>query len=90
MTMEDDAFDARAPLLKPSTSSSPMQATWDSAEEEQDAEFGGCAARQELEKKLLWKVDKRMSILILIYILNYVRCSLSFASVCADSYADRP
>ena len=41
MTMEDDAFDARAPLLKPSTSSSPMQATWDSAEEEQDAEGPG-------------------------------------------------
>lgn len=37
-----------------------------------DAEFGGHAARVALEKKLLWKIDLRMSILIVIYILNYV------------------
>jgi hypothetical protein len=37
-----------------------------------DAEFGGLAARKELERKLLWKLDLRMSILVLIYILNYV------------------
>ncbi|KDQ29602.1 hypothetical protein PLEOSDRAFT_1025469, partial [Pleurotus ostreatus PC15] len=37
-----------------------------------DAEFGGHAARVALEKKLLWKIDLRMSILIVIYILNYI------------------
>ncbi|KAJ8474746.1 hypothetical protein ONZ45_g15847 [Pleurotus djamor] len=37
-----------------------------------DAEFGGREARLVLEKKLLWKIDLRMSILIVIYILNYI------------------
>ena len=38
-----------------------------------DEEFGGHEARKKLEKKLLRKLDARMSILIVIYILNYVR-----------------
>lgn len=38
-----------------------------------DAEFGGREARLILERKLLRKLDVRMSILVLIYILNYVR-----------------
>ncbi|ETW84071.1 major facilitator superfamily [Heterobasidion irregulare TC 32-1] len=37
-----------------------------------DAEFGGTEARKKLEKKLLRKLDLRMSILIVIYILNYI------------------
>ncbi|KAI9447954.1 MFS general substrate transporter [Lactarius indigo] len=37
-----------------------------------DAEFGGKEARLKLERKLLRKLDTRMSILILIYILNYI------------------
>ena len=37
-----------------------------------DAKFGGHEARKKLEKKLLLKLDLRMSILIFIYILNYV------------------
>ena len=37
-----------------------------------DAEFGGPEGRQRLEKKLLLKLDLRMSILVVIYILNYV------------------
>ncbi|OJT09055.1 hypothetical protein TRAPUB_80 [Trametes pubescens] len=37
-----------------------------------DEEFGGHEARQKLEKKLLRKLDARMSILIVIYILNYI------------------
>lgn len=45
--------------------------SWDE-EEDYDTEFGGTVARRELEKKLLWKIDKRMSILLLIYILNIV------------------
>ncbi|KAF8515444.1 MFS general substrate transporter [Gautieria morchelliformis] len=35
-------------------------------------EFGGIEARRILEKKLLWKIDLRMGILVVIYILNYV------------------
>ena len=57
---------------------------------DEDEEFVGHDARRHLERNLVRKLDFRMSILIVIYILNYVRCSLSFASVCADSYADRP
>ena len=67
-TMDSEIVDAQTPLLKTSQS----QASLETHNDERDAEFGGTAARQELEKKLLWKVDKRMSILILIYILNYV------------------
>ncbi|KAF8838315.1 MFS general substrate transporter [Paxillus ammoniavirescens] len=37
-----------------------------------DAEFGGPEARKILERKLLAKLDLRMSILIVIYILNYI------------------
>jgi len=37
-----------------------------------DAEFGGTEARRALEKKLLWKIDLKMSILIVLYILNYI------------------
>ena len=37
-----------------------------------DAEFGGRDAREKLERKLLRKLDLRMSILVVIYILNYV------------------
>ncbi|KAL5637257.1 hypothetical protein ACGC1H_001037 [Rhizoctonia solani] len=37
-----------------------------------DAEFGGAEARRVLEKRLLRKLDLRMSILIFIYILNYI------------------
>ena len=37
-----------------------------------DAEFGGTEARKKLEKRLLLKLDARMFILIVIYILNYV------------------
>jgi len=41
-------------------------------DEDRDAQFGGTEARKALEKKLLLKVDLRMCILIVIYILNYV------------------
>ena len=37
-----------------------------------DAEFGGTEERKRLERKLVIKLDLRMSILIIIYILNYV------------------
>ncbi|KAH9977701.1 MFS general substrate transporter [Lactifluus volemus] len=37
-----------------------------------EAEFGGREARLKLEQKLLRKLDMRMSILVLIYVLNYI------------------
>ncbi|KAG1819751.1 major facilitator superfamily domain-containing protein [Suillus subaureus] len=41
-----------------------------------DIEFGGLEARNKLERKLLWKLDLHMSILVLIYILNYLTTDL--------------
>lgn len=41
-------------------------------DDDPDAEFGGHEERRRLERKLLWKLDLRMSILVIIYILNYV------------------
>ena len=42
-----------------------------------DAEFGGKEARCKLEQELLRKLDMRMSMLILVYILNFVCLRLS-------------
>ena len=42
-----------------------------------DEDFGGTENRKIMERKLLRKLDARMSILIIIYILNYVRLCLS-------------
>jgi hypothetical protein len=48
-----------------------------------DAEFGGSAERAKMEKRLLRKLDIRHSILIVIYILNYVgRLQLYVPSPC--------
>lgn len=38
-----------------------------------DEEFGGPEERSRIEKRLLWKLDCRMSILVVIYVLNFVR-----------------
>ena len=45
----------------------------DDGSRDPDADFGGHEARKKLERRLLRKLDLRMSILIVIYILNYVR-----------------
>lgn len=42
-----------------------------------DEDFGGHEARLTLERKLVRKLDMRMSILVVIYILNYVRVFLN-------------
>ena len=41
-----------------------------------DVEFGGTEARKKLERRLLLKLNARMSILVVIYILNYVSRTL--------------
>jgi len=48
---------------------------YDQKDEDPDAEFGGSEAREKLERGLLRKLDARMSIMVIIYILNYVRPS---------------
>ena len=50
-----------------------------------DALFGDPEERKRLEKKLLRKVDRRMSILIVIYILNYVSLSVNLAVCFGDN-----
>ena len=45
-----------------------------------DVEFGGTEARKKLEKRLLLKLDARMSILTVIYILNFVSCTQQMVS----------
>ena len=50
-----------------------------------DGEFGGLEGRQELERKLIRKIDLRMSILILIYILNYVRLSTACSRITSET-----
>jgi hypothetical protein len=47
--------------------------------EDSDAVFGGSVERARMEKHLLRRLDARHSILIIIYILNYV-CAFSFIS----------
>jgi hypothetical protein len=51
----------------------PDMDTLEQAPPDTEAEFGGREGRLNLERKLLRKLDMRMSILVLIYILNYVR-----------------
>jgi len=53
-------------------SSKPLTEEIDVAEVSRDAEFGGPEGRRKLERRLLWKIDLRMSILGIIYILNYI------------------
>jgi hypothetical protein len=54
-----------------------------------DAEFGGPEARLNLERKLLRKLDMRMSILVLIYILNYVRLPIPIQLCVSSPFAGR-
>ncbi|KAI5124935.1 hypothetical protein M0805_007362 [Coniferiporia weirii] len=49
-----------------------LQATDDVNANDTDAEFGGREARRIIERKLLWKLDCRMSVMVVIYILNYI------------------
>lgn len=49
-----------------------------------DAEFGGHENRMKIQKSLLRKVDLRMFVLVVIYILNYV-CRAPPNSVCLSS-----
>lgn len=48
-----------------------------SSTEDPYEEFGGYEERRRLERKLLWKIDCRMSILVVIYVLNYVRAPIN-------------
>lgn len=63
----DDGFPERSSPLPSEKEPIPV-----AIDEDPDAEFGGYESRRKLERKLLWKLDSRMSILVVIYILNYV------------------
>ena len=56
--------------------------TYQKHQSELDAVFGGPEERERIERRLLWKLDLRMSILILIYILNYVRRLILICLAC--------
>ena len=65
-----------------------VSAAVDSGEERPgDEEFGGSAERRRIERKLLWKLDCRMSILIVIYILNYVSAAYNRVKSTPLTYA---
>ncbi|EIW75723.1 sugar transporter [Coniophora puteana RWD-64-598 SS2] len=49
-----------------------VDASLSAGAEDPDAEFGGKEARKKLERRLLLKLDARMFILVIIYILNYI------------------
>jgi len=53
----------------------------DKIEQQQDVELGGPEARKKLEKRFLLKLDLRMSIMVVIYILNYVCPFLTIVDV---------
>lgn len=59
--------DEDLPLLLPERSSEQQYDALDP-----DMQFGGHVARKELETRLLRKLDIRMSILIVVFILNYI------------------
>ena len=40
--------------------------------EDPDAEFGGIEERRRIERKLLWKLDCRMFIVVIMHILDHV------------------
>ena len=60
------------------------------AQEDPDAEFGGAEARRKLERKLLRKLDARMFILVIIYILNYVGFLCQVQAVYAEYSQELP
>lgn len=79
LTMNVD--DQNQPLLGTRDESADEECSLDAflTSRDPDIAFGGPQQRLTLEKRLLKKLDRRMSILILIYILN---CRSSLESLC--------
>ena len=48
-----------------------------------DAEFGGPEERKRMEKKLIRRLDMRLTIIVVLYLLNFA----SFLSSCPMDYA---
>ena len=42
-----------------------------------DAEFGGTRERKRMEKKLIRRLDMRLALIVVLYLLNYVNLFLS-------------
>lgn len=81
------SHDPRTPLLKDDNEDEPSSVGGSTLA---DDEWGSVEARQEMERNLVWKLDKRMSILILIYILNYVRVHLARNSSVSAHFSESP
>ena len=74
MTSSSHDHGSRSPLLKADYNEDIIEVTSGSISNFDDVdEFDDPVTREKVERELLWKLDKRMSILVLIYILNFVR-----------------
>ncbi|KAI0347084.1 MFS general substrate transporter [Trametopsis cervina] len=69
--MSHSEVDATTPLLK-TTQADETEVPHGASARQDDDEWGGTEARREMEKALVWKLDKRMSILVLMYIMNFI------------------
>lgn len=74
MSSSSEGLGSRTPLLKDIAEDETLEVV---SVEDIDDELDDPLTRSELERGLLWKLDKRMSILVLIYILNFVRNTYS-------------
>lgn len=74
MSSSSEGLGSRTPLLKDIAEDETLEVV---SVEDIDDELDDPLTRSELERGLLWKLDKRMSILVLIYILNFVRNTFS-------------
>lgn len=85
-----DLHDSRTPLLKDDIDEDILEVASSSSTLED--ELDDPVTRDGVERELLWKLDKRMSILVLIYILNFVRItSPVLEKTCLHAVAvDRP
>ena len=80
-------------LKDPEKSGQVQISNLESGGDERDEDFGGPEARCQLERRLLWKLDARMSILVIIYILNYVSHFFAcewYTSLNSRAITDRP
>ena len=74
MASSADTPTARTPLLKDNVEEDIIEVTSGNGDDydDFDSEFSDPVLRKGIERELLWKLDKRMSILVLIYVLNFV------------------
>ena len=73
MASSADNLTARTPLLKDGVEEDIIEVGSSNSDDYDGSdEFNDPVLRKGIERELLWKLDKRMAILVLIYILNFV------------------